>query len=55
MTAFYMFRLYFLTFEGQFRGDDEALQAELMEAAGKSVDAEHAHHAGQSCMSRLGR
>jgi NAD(P)H-quinone oxidoreductase subunit 5 len=46
MTAFYMFRLYFLTFEGQFRGDDEALQARLMEAAGKSLDAEHAHHGG---------
>jgi len=46
MTAFYMFRLYFLTFEGEFRGNDEAMQAKLMAAAGKAVDDEHAHHAG---------
>ena len=46
MTAFYMFRLYFLTFEGEFRGNDSALQHQLMAAAGKSVDDEHAHHAG---------
>ncbi|KZR86179.1 NAD(P)H-quinone oxidoreductase subunit 5 [Synechococcus sp. MIT S9504] len=46
MTAFYMFRLYFLTFEGEFRGNDEAMQANLMAAAGKAVDEEHAHHAG---------
>ena len=46
MTAFYMFRLYFLTFEGDFRGNDEAMQAQLMAAAGKTVDEEHAHHAG---------
>jgi NAD(P)H-quinone oxidoreductase subunit 5 len=46
MTAFYMFRLYFLTFEGEFRGNDEAMQAKLMAAAGKTADEEHAHHAG---------
>ena len=46
MTAFYMFRLYFLTFEGDFRGNDEAMQAKLMAAAGKTVDQEHSHHAG---------
>ncbi len=46
MTAFYMFRLYFLTFEGEFRGNDEAMQVKLMAAAGKAVDDEHAHHAG---------
>ena len=49
MTAFYMFRLYFLTFEGPFRGTDTALQAQLMLAAGKSVDdhgegSAHGHH-----------
>ena len=38
MTAFYMFRLYFLTFEGEFRGNDSAMQHALMEAAGKSID-----------------
>ncbi len=46
MTAFYMFRLYFLTFEGDFRGEDQQLQAELMAAAGQSLDTDHAHHAG---------
>jgi len=49
MTAFYMFRLYFLTFEGSFRGNDKALQAQLMTAAGKgggeSHDDGHGHHA----------
>jgi NAD(P)H-quinone oxidoreductase subunit 5 len=46
MTAFYMFRLYFLTFEGNFRGGDTALQAQLLAAAGKPVgsDAEHSDH-----------
>ena len=30
MTAFYMFRLYFLTFEGEFRGENKDLQKELL-------------------------
>ena len=38
MTAFYMFRLYFLTFEGEFRGNDEELKAELINAAGINTD-----------------
>ena len=56
MTAFYMFRLYFLTFEGEFRGNDSALQAQLLAAAGKGGDdhgeghghshAEHPHESG---------
>ena len=53
MTAFYMFRLYFLTFEGEFRGGDKALQAQLLAAAGKppgDVDghghASHPHESG---------
>ena len=50
MTAFYMFRLYFLTFEGEFRGSDKTIQAQLMAAAGKGSgdhdDAHaHGHHA----------
>ena len=46
MTAFYMFRLYFLTFEGSFRGNDKAMAAQLLAAAGKSAeDDEHGHHA----------
>jgi NAD(P)H-quinone oxidoreductase subunit 5 len=56
MTAFYMFRLYFLTFEGSFRGNDSALQAQLLAAAGKGGEehgdghghshAEHPHESG---------
>ncbi len=56
MTAFYMFRLYFLTFEGSFRGNDKAMQAQLMAAAGKGSEehaddhghahAEHPHESG---------
>jgi NAD(P)H-quinone oxidoreductase subunit 5 len=56
MTAFYMFRLYFLTFEGEFRGGDKAMAAQLMAAAGKTADehsddhghshAEHPHESG---------
>ena len=38
MTAFYMFRLYFLTFEGNFRGNDEQLKADLIEAAGLIIE-----------------
>jgi NAD(P)H-quinone oxidoreductase subunit 5 len=49
MTAFYMFRLYFLTFEGSFRGNDKGLQAQLLSAAGKGSgegsEEEHGHHA----------
>ncbi|QPN60355.1 NAD(P)H-quinone oxidoreductase subunit 5 [Synechococcus sp. CBW1002] len=47
MTAFYMFRLYFLTFEGDFRGTDQTIQAQLLAAAGKSSggDDDHGHHA----------
>jgi NAD(P)H-quinone oxidoreductase subunit 5 len=49
MTAFYMFRLYFLTFEGSFRGNDKALQVQLLSAAGKGSgegsEEGHGHHA----------
>ena len=42
MTAFYMFRLYFLTFEGEFRGNNEDLRNELINAAGLILeDEEH--------------
>jgi NAD(P)H-quinone oxidoreductase subunit 5 len=45
MTAFYMFRLYFLTFEGEFRGNDKAIAAQLLTAAGRApgADDEHGH------------
>jgi len=47
LTAFYMFRLYFLTFEGEFRGGDKAMAAQLMAAAGKGGGDhdDHGHHA----------
>ena len=41
MTAFYMFRLYFLTFEGNFRGENKELQKELLMAA--KIDSEEEH------------
>ncbi|WP_269622226.1 NAD(P)H-quinone oxidoreductase subunit 5 [Prochlorococcus marinus] len=43
MTAFYMFRLYFLTFEGTFRGNNEDLQNQLLEFASKEKDDDDAH------------
>ncbi len=47
MTAFYMFRLYFLTFEGTFRGDDQDLQNQLLVSAGKVLEEEdHSHGLG---------
>jgi NAD(P)H-quinone oxidoreductase subunit 5 len=50
MTAFYMFRLYFLTFEGDFRGNDEGLKAKLLAAAGK--EAADGHDEGHSAQHR---
>tara|TARA_B100000073_G_scaffold348136_2_gene365285 strand:+ start:605 stop:2611 length:2007 start_codon:yes stop_codon:yes gene_type:complete len=43
MTAFYMFRLYFLTFEGDFRGEDKNLQDKLLEESGINLDEEEDH------------
>ncbi len=48
MTAFYMFRLYFLTFEGSFRGNDEELKATLIAAAGLNVEEEDSGEEHQS-------
>jgi NAD(P)H-quinone oxidoreductase subunit 5 len=39
-----MFRLYFLTFEGEFRGNDKAMQTSLLAAVGKE-NKEHGDHA----------
>lgn len=40
MTAFYMFRMYFLTFEGDFRGNQKHIRLQLKaEAAGQPVPA----------------
>ena len=46
MTAFYMFRLYFLTFEGDFRGEDKELQKELLLASEISIEEEHEEEHG---------
>ncbi|MCG6133094.1 MAG: NAD(P)H-quinone oxidoreductase subunit 5 [Nostoc sp. LLA-1] len=37
ITAFYMFRMYFMTFEGKFRGTDEKIKAKLKQAASTIV------------------
>ncbi len=44
LTAFYMFRMYFMTFEGEFKGNDTAIRSELLAAAG--VGAASHHHDG---------
>ena len=44
MTAFYMFRLYFLTFEGDFRGENQEMQLSLLSLAGKEKDEDHEDH-----------
>jgi NAD(P)H-quinone oxidoreductase subunit 5 len=54
ITAFYMFRMYFSTFEGSFRGNDKKIQSQLLAAARPSGadthdshdshDDAHAHH-----------
>jgi NAD(P)H-quinone oxidoreductase subunit 5 len=44
MTAFYMFRLYFLTFEGSFRGGDLSVRSALLQAAGKPPESREEGH-----------
>ncbi len=41
MTAFYMFRLYFLTFEGDFRGENKEFQKQLLIASKTNLDEEN--------------
>tara|TARA_Y100001968_G_scaffold148214_1_gene135572 strand:- start:54 stop:1724 length:1671 start_codon:yes stop_codon:yes gene_type:complete len=41
MTAFYMFRLYFLTFEGDFRGENQEMQLSLLALAGREKEEDH--------------
>jgi NAD(P)H-quinone oxidoreductase subunit 5 len=38
ITAFYMFRMYFSTFEGQFRGNDEKIKTQLKNAAAAAAE-----------------
>ena len=47
LTAFYMFRMYFMTFEGKFRGEDASIRKRLLDASGiqdSKEESEH-HHA----------
>lgn len=39
ITAFYMFRMYFMTFEGEFRGNDKSAREQLLLAAGAETGA----------------
>ncbi|MBD2566893.1 NAD(P)H-quinone oxidoreductase subunit 5 [Anabaena lutea] len=39
ITAFYMFRMYFSTFEGKFRGNDEKIKTQLKNAAAEKLGA----------------
>ena len=39
LTAFYMFRMYFRTFEGEFRGKDTEIRHQLLAEAGRPVPA----------------
>ena len=41
MTAFYMFRLYFLTFEGEFKGENKELQKDLLLASNVNLEDEN--------------
>jgi NAD(P)H-quinone oxidoreductase subunit 5 len=45
LTAFYMFRMYFLTFEGEFRGENKTIQKQLLKDAGMvAMEGDHGHH-----------
>ncbi|MEM1427667.1 MAG: proton-conducting transporter membrane subunit, partial [Cyanobacteria bacterium P01_H01_bin.130] len=46
ITAFYMFRMYFSTFEGEFRGTDATIREELLAAAAVPVELEPAFGPG---------
>lgn len=54
ITAFYMFRMYFSTFLGEFRGNDMSIRAQLQQAAGTDMvshdghDHHHAEHPHES-------
>ena len=51
ITAFYMFRMYFMTFEGKFRGKDENILQELKESAATFfVESEAAPNFGPGAM-----
>ncbi|YAI81254.1 MAG: NAD(P)H-quinone oxidoreductase subunit 5 [cyanobacterium endosymbiont of Rhopalodia sterrenbergii] len=48
LTAFYMFRMYFMTFEGEFRGNDQAIKHQLL-ASSDASSPHDAHGHDYSC------
>ncbi|MEY2834096.1 MAG: dehydrogenase subunit 5, partial [Cyanobacteriota bacterium] len=53
LTAFYMFRMYFMTFEGEFRGNNAGIKQQLMGEAGLAfgpgaMDADEGHGHNES-------
>ncbi|MGV2826391.1 NAD(P)H-quinone oxidoreductase subunit 5 [Myxosarcina sp. GI1(2024)] len=53
LTAFYMFRMYFMTFEGKFRGNDSGIRQKLLTESGVAfgpgaMDVEEGEHHGHS-------
>ena len=53
LTAFYMFRMYFMTFEGGFRGNDNGIRQKLLTESGVAfgpgaMDAKEGEHHGHS-------
>jgi NAD(P)H-quinone oxidoreductase subunit 5 len=53
LTAFYMFRMYFMTFEGEFRGNDTKIRQQLLMESGVAfgpgaMDAKEGEHHGHS-------
>jgi NAD(P)H-quinone oxidoreductase subunit 5 len=52
ITAFYMFRMYFSTFEGKFRGNDEKIKTMLKEAAAAKLGLELQPNFGPGAMKK---
>ncbi len=53
LTAFYMFRMYFMTFEGEFRGNNTGIRQQLLTESGVvfgpgAMDAKEGEHHGHS-------
>ncbi|MGK7930410.1 MAG: NAD(P)H-quinone oxidoreductase subunit 5 [Microcystaceae cyanobacterium] len=44
LTAFYMFRMYFMTFEGEFKGNDTEIQKQLLSFGPGAMDVQELDH-----------
>jgi NAD(P)H-quinone oxidoreductase subunit 5 len=44
LTAFYMFRMYFMTFEGEFKGNDKDIQKQLLSFGPGAMDVKELDH-----------